>query len=86
MAACAAWKARIVGRPGGGGRSDASVRKPASAQTSAVTAAGLASAPDLAGRLYYTTMVQDEGRHAEAWLKLVNEVGGVSEANAAGRG
>ena len=39
----------------------------------------LASAPDLAGRLYYTTIVQDEGRHAEAWLKLVNEVGGVSE-------
>jgi 1,2-phenylacetyl-CoA epoxidase catalytic subunit len=39
----------------------------------------LAAAPDLAGRLYYTTMVQDEGRHAEAWLKLVNEVGGVSE-------
>lgn len=39
----------------------------------------LAAAPDLAGRLYYTTMVQDEGRHAEAWLKLTNEVGGVSE-------
>lgn len=39
----------------------------------------LAAAPDLAGRLYYTTMVQDEGRHAEAWLKLTNEVGGISE-------
>jgi hypothetical protein len=39
----------------------------------------LAAAPDLPGRLYYTTMVQDEGRHAEAWLKLTNEVGGVSE-------
>ncbi|HKV59652.1 MAG TPA: ferritin-like domain-containing protein [Ktedonobacteraceae bacterium] len=39
----------------------------------------LAGAPDLPGRLYYTTMVQDEGRHAEAWLKLTNEVGGVSE-------
>ena len=39
----------------------------------------LAAAPDLPGRLYYSTMVQDEGRHAEAWLKLANEVGGVSE-------
>lgn len=41
----------------------------------------LAAAPDLPGRLYYTTMVQDEGRHAEAWLKLVTEVGGMSEPN-----
>lgn len=41
----------------------------------------LAAAPDLPGRLYYTTMVQDEGRHAEAWLKLVAEVGGMSEPN-----
>jgi 1,2-phenylacetyl-CoA epoxidase catalytic subunit len=41
----------------------------------------LAAAPDLPGRLYYTTMVQDEGRHAEAWLKLVGEVGGMSEPN-----
>jgi hypothetical protein len=39
----------------------------------------LAAAPDLPGRLYYSTMVQDEGRHAEAWLRLANEVGGVSE-------
>jgi 1,2-phenylacetyl-CoA epoxidase catalytic subunit len=39
----------------------------------------LAAAPDLPGRLYYTTMVQDEGRHAEAWLRLTGEVGGVSE-------
>jgi 1,2-phenylacetyl-CoA epoxidase catalytic subunit len=39
----------------------------------------LAAAPDLAGRLYYTTMVQDEGRHAEAWMKLAQEVGGISE-------
>jgi len=39
----------------------------------------LAAAPDIPGRLYYTTMVQDEGRHAEAWLRLTNEVGGVSE-------
>ena len=39
----------------------------------------LAAAPDLPGRLYYTTMVQDEGRHAEAWLKLTSLVGGVSE-------
>lgn len=39
----------------------------------------LAAAPDLPGRLYYTTMVQDEGRHAEAWIKLTNMVGGMSE-------
>ncbi|HLX59468.1 MAG TPA: ferritin-like domain-containing protein [Ktedonobacteraceae bacterium] len=39
----------------------------------------LAAAPDDSGRLYYTTMVQDEGRHAEAWLRLTKEVGGVSE-------
>lgn len=39
----------------------------------------LAAAPDIPGRLYYTTMVQDEGRHAEAWLRLSNEVGGMSE-------
>ncbi len=41
----------------------------------------LAAAPDLPGRLYYTTMVQDEGRHAEAWLKLTDAVGGMSEPN-----
>src|SRR3984893_13858189 len=41
----------------------------------------LAAAPDLPGRLYYTTMVQDEGRHAEAWIKLTNLVGGMSEPN-----
>jgi len=39
----------------------------------------LAAAPDLPGRLYYTTMVQDEGRHAEAWIRLTREVGGPSE-------
>lgn len=41
----------------------------------------LAAASDLPGRLYYTTMVQDEGRHAEAWLRLCEEVGGMSEPN-----
>jgi len=39
----------------------------------------LAAAPDTPGRLYYSTMVQDEGRHAEAWLRLSNEVGGMGE-------
>src|SRR5216683_1409933 len=39
----------------------------------------LAAVPDTPGRLYYSTMVQDEGRHAEAWLKLSAEVGGTSE-------
>ncbi len=30
-------------------------------------------------KLYYTTMVQDESRHTEAWLKLVAESGGQGE-------
>ena len=30
-------------------------------------------------KLYYSTMVQDEARHVEAWLKLVGEAGGPTE-------
>jgi hypothetical protein len=30
-------------------------------------------------KLYYTTMVQDESRHTEAWLKLIAEAGGYGE-------
>jgi len=30
-------------------------------------------------KLYYTTMVQDESRHTEAWLKLIHEAGGMAE-------
>ena len=30
-------------------------------------------------KLYYSTMVQDESRHTEAWLKLTHEAGGESE-------
>src|SRR5438132_12744505 len=30
-------------------------------------------------KLYYTTLVQDESRHTEAWLQLVHEVGGMGE-------
>jgi hypothetical protein len=36
-------------------------------------------APDPEAKLYYTTMVQDESRHTEAWLKLVAEAGGMAE-------
>jgi 1,2-phenylacetyl-CoA epoxidase catalytic subunit len=36
-------------------------------------------APDPEAKLYYTTLVQDEARHTEAWLKLVAEVGGMGE-------
>src|SRR6476620_5568131 len=36
-------------------------------------------APDPEARLYYSTMVQDESRHTEAWLKLTNQVGGIAE-------
>jgi hypothetical protein len=34
-------------------------------------------APHHEAKLYYSTMVQDESRHTEAWLKLVHEVGGI---------
>src|SRR6184192_4431039 len=30
-------------------------------------------------KLYYSTMVQDESRHTEAWLKLIEEAGGTAE-------
>src|SRR3954453_20314739 len=36
-------------------------------------------APDPGAKLYYTTLVQDEARHTEAWLKLVDEAGGMAE-------
>ena len=36
-------------------------------------------APDPEAKLYYSTMVQDESRHTEAWLKLVTEAGGTAE-------
>src|SRR6476659_2865036 len=35
--------------------------------------------PHAEARLYYTTMVQDEARHTEAWLKLAHEAGGAAE-------
>jgi hypothetical protein len=36
-------------------------------------------APDPEAKLYYTTMVQDESRHTEAWIKLADEAGGTAE-------
>jgi 1,2-phenylacetyl-CoA epoxidase catalytic subunit len=36
-------------------------------------------APDHEAKLYYSTMVQDESRHTEGWLKLVAEAGGMGE-------
>ena len=36
-------------------------------------------APDPEAKLYYTTMVQDESRHTEAWLKLADAAGGTAE-------
>src|SRR6266545_1749143 len=36
-------------------------------------------APDVEAKLYYSTMVQDESRHTEAWLQLVTEAGGTAE-------
>jgi 1,2-phenylacetyl-CoA epoxidase catalytic subunit len=39
----------------------------------------LTLAPHMEAKLYYTTMVQDEARHVEAWLKLIEEAGGQSE-------
>ena len=38
-----------------------------------------ALAPHPEAKLYYTTMVQDESRHTEAWLKLIALVGGTAE-------
>ena len=39
----------------------------------------LCSPPTRRRSCYYTTMVQDESRHVEAWLRLVEEAGGTSE-------
>src|SRR3954449_562364 len=39
----------------------------------------LNTAPDPEARLYYSTMVQDESRHTEAWLKLIGQLGGEGE-------
>jgi hypothetical protein len=36
-------------------------------------------APHREAKLYYTTMVQDESRHTEAWLQLIHEAGGDAE-------
>src|SRR5215218_6649838 len=51
------------------------------ADTLAVEMAGqlLSLAPHIEAKLYYTTMVQDEARHTEAWLKLAEEAGGTAE-------
>jgi 1,2-phenylacetyl-CoA epoxidase catalytic subunit len=38
-------------------------------------------APEPEAKLYYTTMVQDESRHTEAWLRLVEEAGGRGESD-----
>jgi hypothetical protein len=37
------------------------------------------AAPHPEAQLYYTTMVQDESRHTEAWLKLAEAAGGRAE-------
>jgi 1,2-phenylacetyl-CoA epoxidase catalytic subunit len=39
----------------------------------------LNAAPDPEARLYYSTMVQDESRHTEAWLRLIGRLGGEGE-------
>src|SRR6266540_3704697 len=36
-------------------------------------------APDIEAKLYYSTMLQDESRHTEAWLQLIAEAGGTAE-------
>jgi 1,2-phenylacetyl-CoA epoxidase catalytic subunit len=36
-------------------------------------------APDPEAKLYYSTMLQDESRHTEAWLRLAEDVGGMGE-------
>ena len=39
----------------------------------------LNAAPHHEAKLYYSTMVQDESRHTEAWLRLAAEAGGEAE-------
>ncbi|MEX2210568.1 MAG: hypothetical protein WD689_02220 [Gaiellaceae bacterium] len=39
----------------------------------------LNAAPHFDAKLYYSTMVQDESRHTEAWLKLAAHAGGEGE-------
>src|SRR6266511_3411871 len=39
----------------------------------------LSLAPHPEAKLYYSTMVQGESRHTEAWLKLADEAGGAAE-------
>jgi hypothetical protein len=39
----------------------------------------LSLAPHIEAKLYYTTMVQDEARHVEAWFKLIEQAGGEAE-------
>jgi hypothetical protein len=39
----------------------------------------LSIAPHHGAKLYYSTMAQDEARHVEAWLRLVETAGGTSE-------
>src|SRR5579872_1922034 len=41
--------------------------------------AAVRARPHAEAKLYYTTMVQDESRHTEAWLKLIPEAGGYGE-------
>src|SRR4051794_40365136 len=36
----------------------------------------LNASPHPEAKLYYSTMVQDESRHTEAWLKLIGQIGG----------
>ena len=36
-------------------------------------------APHHEAKMYYSTMVQDESRHCEAWLTLIDQVGGTAE-------
>jgi hypothetical protein len=36
-------------------------------------------APHHEAKMYYSTMVQDESRHCEAWLTLIKQIGGTAE-------
>lgn len=37
------------------------------------------AAPDWEARLYYTTMINDESRHSETWMRLSDLIGGTCE-------
>src|SRR5437868_8668155 len=81
MSACSCWvsTARHMSRRRDVWRSVLTQQLQADMLACDMSAQLLNIAPDHEAKLYYSTMVQDESRHTEAWLKLTAEVGGTGE-------